>query len=157
MLLDPSSTALAIGDGLTVGNRMSTTRTVTALGDGLMVIRQLFAGAFKGALINKAISPQSTYLAEGTEFAAQAVSNHIRWASTSPFGCGSRGSNHRSWRWPDGDPSPFRGSFPGRGLDQQGDQPGIQSASRSSSKRFEQHANRRHCGASGTDDTNLKE
>ena len=81
MVLDPSSTALAIADGLTVGWTLDVDNDgqVTALGDGLMVIRQLFAGAFKGeALINKAISPQSPYLAEGTEFAAQAVSRHIQ-------------------------------------------------------------------------------
>ena len=35
---------------------------VTALGDGLMIIRKLFGGAFAGdALTNKAISPNDPY------------------------------------------------------------------------------------------------
>ena len=38
---------------------------VTALGDGLMIIRRLFGAAFTGtALINKAISPESPYFAQ---------------------------------------------------------------------------------------------
>lgn len=41
----------------------------TALGDGLMVIRQLFGNAFSGeALINKAISPGSAFIPQGQTF-----------------------------------------------------------------------------------------
>lgn len=41
----------------------------TALGDGLMVIRQLFGNAFSGeALINKAISPESAFIPQGQTF-----------------------------------------------------------------------------------------
>ena len=41
----------------------------TALGDGLMVIRRLFGAAFDGAaLINKAISPNSPYFGQASDF-----------------------------------------------------------------------------------------
>ena len=77
-----NSEALAIGDGLTFGWSLDVDNDgeVTALGDGLMVIRHLFGPSFQGeALINKAISPQSPYLAKGMASAAQAVSDHIQF------------------------------------------------------------------------------
>ena len=73
--------ALAIGDGLTVGWSLDVDSDgkITALSDGLMVIRHLFDAAFQGeALINKAISPESPYLIGGREAAAQAVAQHIQ-------------------------------------------------------------------------------
>ena len=76
---DPA--ALGLSDGLTVGWTLDVDNDgqVTALGDGLMVIRHLFGTAFQGeALINKAIGPDSPYLADGRESAAQAVSDHIQ-------------------------------------------------------------------------------
>ena len=76
-----NSAALAIHEGLTVGWSLDVDNDgkITALGDGLMVIRHLFGGAFRGeALINKAIAPESPYLAEGRESAAQAVADHIQ-------------------------------------------------------------------------------
>ena len=75
------SAALGFSDGLTAGWTLDVDNDgqVTALGDGLMVIRHLFGGGFQGeALINKAIGPDSPYLAGGRESAAQAVSNHIQ-------------------------------------------------------------------------------
>ena len=76
------SAALAINEGLTVGWTLDVDNDgqVTALGDGLMVIRQLFGGAFQGeALIDKAISPESPYIVSGKESAAHAVSDHIQF------------------------------------------------------------------------------
>ena len=49
---------------------------VTAFGDGLMVIRKLFGGAFAGdALTNKAISSSSPYY--DNDNAWESVANHI--------------------------------------------------------------------------------
>ena len=47
---------------------------ITALGDGLMVIRRLFGTAFEGsALTSKAISPESPYFGPPADFAAVAA------------------------------------------------------------------------------------
>jgi hypothetical protein len=49
-------------------------KKTTALGDGLMVIRRLFGPAFDGAaLTNKAISPDSPYFGQSTDFMSVAL------------------------------------------------------------------------------------
>ena len=79
--LGVDSAVLGFSDGLTAGWTLDVDNDgqVTALGDGLMVIRHLFGTAFQGeALINKAIGPDSPYLTSSMESAAQAVSDHIQ-------------------------------------------------------------------------------